>query len=392
MKPVFVEKSIGTEAFDAVKADWQRLFVLSECAPFMTWEWMSAWFENFAEGRSPFFLKAYRDGEVIGILPMIVGQEKFLGMRYKRLALMGDGIGGADQLDIVAAPSDKSVVAAAMVEYIQSEKHCDIASFENLSADSDAAKKLSDHQCHQNGSIANLSISTQASCPQIDLRDGWDSILGHCKRKDNFKRRLKKLEKMDGFEFRSVSDPAETGAAFERFLRLHQLRWESSGGSELSGHPRLIAFQRQVVSALSDTGIIRFDELWADGECRASVYGLDNGRTFYYYNSGYDGDYARYSVGLVLLGLSVKNAVERGNDLYDFLRGEENYKFEWANRSTELVTITLSRNTLPIMLDKTFGQIVTTIETVAKVALPSGFRQILANWRRAWKRNYQLSE
>jgi CelD/BcsL family acetyltransferase involved in cellulose biosynthesis len=217
-------------------------------------------------------------------------------------------------------------------------------------------------------------------------------VLAGSKRADNFRRKLKKLEKMPGFEFRSVTSPEETPAAFRRFARLHEKRWEQDGGSELTGHARLMDFQRRLMPGLSRASLIRFDELWIDGECRSSVYGLDNGHTFYYYNSGYDLDYSHLSVGLVLLGLSVKHAIGRGALDYDFLRGDETYKFDWATHSTDLVSLTFSRNTLPAIAHEMIGKAWSKTRDLAKSALPGTAGDALANLRRAWRRKHQFSD
>jgi CelD/BcsL family acetyltransferase involved in cellulose biosynthesis len=197
---------------------------------------------------------------------------------------------------------------------------------------------------------------------------------------------------MPDFEFRSVTSPVETVEAFERFYRLHEKRWSKTGGSELSGHPRLVSFQRDLAAALAEAALLRFDELWVAGECRASVYGLDDGQTFYYYNSGYDSDWSNYSVGLVLIGLSIKNAIARGNTLYDFLRGDETYKFDWASRRAELKTVSLSRRTASAIAHEGINQAWLGFRNFSKLALPSGLAETLKNRRRAWKRNHELTD
>lgn len=380
-----------SEAFAALKRDWQRLFAASDCAPFLSWEWASAWIEHFGDDKTPYILKAYRGENLIGILPMYITQETFLGMPFKKLGIIGDGIGGADYLDIIAGRGDESDAAEAAIEFLQTENLCDLAVFEQLSGRSELLGTLNRRNPIDGGRLANHSESQTAACPQVDLSTGWESVLKQSKRANNFKRRLKKLKSCDGFEFRSITAPDEATSAFERFLKLHQNRWESAGGSELCGHPRLIAFQRRVVSGMAAAGLLRFDELWLDGECRSSVYGLDDGTTFYYFNSGYDTEYSQLSVGLVLLGLSIKNAVERGNKVYDFLRGIETYKFDWANDSAPLSTVTLNNDRLRVAMHQQLGRAAAELGSISKIALPDAITRSVGNWRRAWKRNYQLS-
>ncbi|HKQ30314.1 MAG TPA: GNAT family N-acetyltransferase, partial [Burkholderiales bacterium] len=47
----------------------------------------------------------------------------------------------------------------------------------------------------------------------------------------------------------------------------------------------------------------------------------------------------KYSVGLVMTGLAIKSAIEEGAHLYDFLLGDERYKFLWAREQRELVRL-----------------------------------------------------
>lgn len=124
----------------------------------------------------------------------------------------------------------------------------------------------------------------------------WDEVLARSRRRSNFGRRLRRLKALDGFEFRSVTSPAELSAAFDRFLDLHRKR-RPGRASALSGSSQLVRFHRDVVARMSATGWLRFDELWCEGALRASIYAFDDGSTFYYYNTGFDTDWADRSVG-----------------------------------------------------------------------------------------------
>ena len=392
MKRVVVHIESANEVFAAIKTEWRELFAAARCSVFLSWEWMSVWFESFGDNRTPFILKACRDGKLIGILPMYLEKRRILGMRFNRLSLMGEGPGGADYLDLIAKPDDRDEALSAIFDFLQRERKFDIICLGNLAADSGTVRFLKNLSRTKSSPLTHFNETVTAVCPHIDLTGGWDAVLAQSKRSSNFSRKLKKLERMNGFEYRSITSADETGEAFERFLRLHEKRWLKEGGSELSGHPRLISFQRRLVEQVSRAGLIRFDELWVDGECRSSVYGLDDGQTFYYYNSGFDPEYSHLSVGLVLLGLSVQNAIGRGNSIYDFLRGDEAYKFDWANRRTNLVTISLHRNTFPVIASEGIGRAWLSLRNISKFALPAGIAEMLKGWWRARKRIYQLSD
>src|SRR5687767_14109177 len=139
MSLVTIKIESREDVFAALKSDWQRLFVEADCSPFMAWEWMSAWFESFGQKKIPFILTAYRKDRLIGILPMILEKQAFLGLRYSRLSFMGARFGGADYLDLIAPPVDRADALSAMLEFVQNGAYCGVIRFENLAHDSETA-------------------------------------------------------------------------------------------------------------------------------------------------------------------------------------------------------------------------------------------------------------
>ena len=59
------------------------------------------------------------------------------------------------------------------------------------------------------------------------------------------------------------------------------------------------------------------------------------------YNSGFQPQRAGLSPGVVLLAHVVRDAIERGRRRFDFLRGEERYKFEFGPTSEAVHAVTI---------------------------------------------------
>ena len=388
MNNFVIEKIEGANALADTGDEWRELFAASDAAPFLSWEWISVWNKWFGANRSPLIVKIYRDARLVGILPLCREEKKIFGMRLDKLGFLGAESGGADYLDIIARPQDKAETAAAALRYLASESDFDALALENLAKNS--ALITASEKLYRPAKMRRIAQSA-AVCPRVSLANGWESVLKESRRASNFKRRFKQLRKFADFEFRSVTAPEEIEAAFERFFRLHERRWEKDGGSELSGHPRLAAFQRDLIKNLAAADLLRFDEIWAKNECRASVYGFDNGETFYYFNAGYDLDWANLSVGLVLIGLSVKAAIERGNKIYDFLRGDEIYKFDWADEQIELLNITLSRRTVPAFASELIDRTRENARSLTRKILPFELTERIKSVRRKWHREKQNS-
>lgn len=363
----------STSDLAALRDDWQRLFRISGATPFRAFEWAFAWLAWFGADRRALVLRAFSGGEVVAVLPLYVEESRTFAMRVSRVGVIGDETGGADHLGPISAPGFESAAVRAFLSFLQSKERFGIISFGAVDGDSELSSAASE---------AGFGSATEAVCPGIELAEGWESVLRSSKRADNFKRRLRKLEAHDGFEFRSVTDPAEVSDAFERFFELHEARWRAAGGSELSGHPRLAGFHRDAVRRMAEAGLVRFDEIWAEGKCRASVYGLESTGRFHYFNAGYDLDWASKSVGLVLIGLSVRSAVERGVGYYDFLRGDEAYKYDWSNRETCLVRARYARRSLPVAALELARGANLAAAAAMKRMLPAGLAELIKAQKR----------
>lgn len=391
MTEIIIRKTDGTEVFNRLRADWRELFAQTDNVPFLSREWLSCWHKYFGADKTPFVLQAFRDDRLIGILPLYRQERKLFGCRmFRRVGLLGDAHGGADYLDVIARAEDRAEVLTAMFDFLRAENSFDLLRLKNLATDSEIAAGARKTAANvDENSLLRYADERGEVCPQIDLAAGWEAVLKNCRRAENFKRALKKLRKISDFEIRSVTAPDEASAAFERFYQLHERRWAQCGGSDLSGNPRLAAFQRELVPLLAAAGLIRFEELWAAGECRASIYFLENEKTSFFYNSGYDLTWAKQSVGLVLLGLSIKNAAERGKISFDFLRGGENYKFEWANcQSRELLNIDLTRPIISTVVRQNVNQLRRDLLNFTKSVLPADLIGRLKYYRRAQMWNW----
>jgi len=381
-----VEEMHGEEAIGALRAEWQALFRASGAPPFLSWEWIAAWQRWLNHGRTPYLLCARGGNELVGLLPLGIEEIRLPGLpvKVRRLSLLGEGFGGADYLDVLALPEQAEQAASAIFDHLARRVSFDVLELDGMAADSPNLPLL-ERRFGEEASFHHR-LTPRFVCPQVELDGDWAAILKRGRRADNFKRRLRQLRARDGFEYRVITRPAESGAAFERFLKLHEACWADRGGSDATGHESLQSFHRDVVIRLAEAGLLRFDELWVEGSCRASIYGLDDGRRYCFYNSGYDTAWKNASPGLVLLGLSIEDAIKRGVRGYDFLRGTETYKFDWANTTRETVSVLVARRGLPARLFIAREQTQLAARAFAEALLPAQAAESIRRWRRSQRR------
>jgi CelD/BcsL family acetyltransferase involved in cellulose biosynthesis len=338
MKRINIEVEEGSEALTSLRVDWQAMFRASGAPPFLSWEWLSTWHKWFGQEKHPFLLCARESGNLIALLPLCA--EKRQSSRFspgmKRMSFMGETYGASDYLDILALPEFKQKSADIFIDYLARPRSFDLLELEGMAADSCTLQSLT--RRFANDGRFGYRIVPQYICPRMSLDARWEDLLERSRRSDYFKRCIRRLNKIASFEFRVISDANEIPAAFGRLLELHVGRWIDRGGSSAFRTAEQKGFTFEAAAELARAGMTRFEEIWLEGECRASLFGFESGDCYYFYLSGFDQAWSKYSLGFTLLWLSIREASRRGLKTYDFLRGDENYKFDWSDNPLMTVT------------------------------------------------------
>ena len=63
----------------------------------------------------------------------------------------------------------------------------------------------------------------------------------------------------------------------------------------------------------------------------------------YLYNSGFDPAYNNFSSGLLNHAFAIKRSIEKKYDVFDFMRGNERYKYDLGGIDTQLYTVILEK-------------------------------------------------
>ena len=66
------------------------------------------------------------------------------------------------------------------------------------------------------------------------------------------------------------------------------------------------------------------------------------GDVYAYYNSGFDPDWSKQSVGTVVMGIAIREAIHEEAKVFDMLEGGETYKRKFADKSRPAATFVLT--------------------------------------------------
>jgi CelD/BcsL family acetyltransferase involved in cellulose biosynthesis len=323
------------EAFLGLRDEWNSLLKSSASnAVFLTHQWLSAWWRHLSEGRELSILLARENGNVIGILPIARRQPQYARMMPTLLEFLGSGLIGSDYLDLIAKPGREADVSSAFAAHLHTRGI--MLQLSQLRSGncvvSHLVKGLQQHQW----TAAQTKLNV---CPYIDLAGlTWERYLanlGPSVRK-NINRYLRILPTHFEMRVSCAKAVSEVDDSLDILIDLHRKRWGATGLSEAFQTSEIIAFHREFARLAAAEGWLRILVLWLNGQPAASLYGLRYGPTFYFYQSGFDPAFNKHSVGVATMGLAIKSAIEEGALEYDFLHGDEEYKFHWASANRDL--------------------------------------------------------
>lgn len=321
--------------------EWRELLQESAAdSVFLTPEWLTAWWDHFGRRRALSLVTLRRRQQLLGLAPFFTGSRRFGSLLpHRSIEFLGTGVVGSDYLDVVIRQGCEPEVSRGFAEYLQRQGA--VVTLSHLHEQSPTAEWLVRSLQGEGWAMARRVIET---CPYITLKGHtWDSYLASLgsSHRYNFNRRLKNLHKAGTLVFEVVEKEDQRREALQSLLSLHNRRWDERGGSGAMQSPPELAFHEAFTRVALERGWLRLFVLRLDGKAIGAMYGLRYGRTFSFYQSGFDPAYRQQSVGLVTMGLAIQRAIAEGVEEYDFLHGTESYKFLWTSETRDLARIQL---------------------------------------------------
>lgn len=185
-----------------------------------------------------------------------------------------------------------------------------------------------------NAANRSVEVKTDEVTAVLELPDSFDQYLTDVGKKERheIRRKRRRYEAAVGPVVHETH--SGSGWAFDEFIRLHRLSAGDKGTFMTPEHEEMFA-------ELIDLGGWRIDLLRTpDATAAACVFGYSDSTGYYLYNSSYDPTYSSGSPGVVLLGTMIETAIGEAMPVFDFLKGDETYKFRLgaeARQLTELV-------------------------------------------------------
>nr|MCU0482394.1 GNAT family N-acetyltransferase [Anaerolineae bacterium] len=180
--------------------------------------------------------------------------------------------------------------------------------------------------------------------PQIQLPstlDGYYEILDK-KQRGELRRKMRRAEAGvdETIDWYVVGAEHDIQAEVQKFFGL--MASSTPQKAEFLKNSQHTAFFEAMIPRMLSAGVLHLAFLRVDGEAVASYLNFDYDKRIWVYNSGFSYKYEALSTGIVLLVYLIQDAIERGYTVFDFLRGNETYKYRMGGLDVPLYQLNVT--------------------------------------------------
>ena len=333
--------------FAELHDEWRNLLQKSKISsPFLTWEWMYSWWICYGEKQptnSLCIVTSRDENNLIGILPGYVTHRRAFGRSGVTFRFLGSEYESSDYLDVIRKDTDGDLVED-LFKFMIKEKKVDMIALYNILEGQTVLTAINDLA----GTIdAQMVVKHHRICPYLPLDGDWDSFVSGLSKNQryNLRRRTRKLFEEFDAELSILEDAGELETAVDELFQLHEDRFKTKQEQSIFRADLRKDFHKKVAGYFLEKNILKLFRLSVENKVIASLYCYEFANKLFYFQFGMDPEWAKHSPGVVIMAQAIKYAIEKKLDYFDFMRGDEEYKFKWTDKVRNMVTIDLAVTT-----------------------------------------------
>ncbi len=308
--------------------------------PFLRHEYQRGWWEHRGGGEwqnaQLVLVSAREDGRLIGIAPLFVAEYE-----GKSSLLLVGSIEISDYLDLIVRMDDHSRFITGLLDFLASTipDNWSTVDWYNLPDSSPTLATLKAEA--ESRGWAHLEEMYRPT-PRIALNGSFDEYLSRVEKKQRheIRRKMRRaIESERGVRW-FISDMADPEAEIDSFLKLME---QDQGKASFLREP-MRAQMRDVIRTAHENGWLWLAFLEADGQRIAAALNFDYENKLWGYNAGVNRDFMDLSPGWVLLGYVLEWCCQNGRYEFDFMRGDEDYKYRFGGVNKYVMRAKLTRS------------------------------------------------
>jgi CelD/BcsL family acetyltransferase involved in cellulose biosynthesis len=378
-------------AFNRLEENWNAVYDTDPDAQFfLSWKWLSGWLGQIS---TPWFIlgvKADRaaDAPYVAFLPLRMQTRTAEARIHNELNMAGNF--AADYTGILCAPGLEHRVIPALARHLKQINWARM-NLENIRVSEPRIRLLLAHfpkagfQVNEISRVGKVDGIDNNLCPFAPLPPDWNGYLETLSANTRQKiRRLLKLVDNPG-EYRiSQATPDTIERDLNTLLQFWEIKWKPRKGDLVH---TLVRSNRTMLTRSFNNGLLFLPTLWKDERPLAALATLidERKRAFLFYMTGRDETFDGPPPGMILHAYSIRYAIANGFAEYDFLRGNEPYKYSFGVKERRIRCVVvdtrnglnlggrIDRRTIPDVLKQA-----TELHQARKlVEAERGYRQVL---------------
>jgi CelD/BcsL family acetyltransferase involved in cellulose biosynthesis len=316
---------------EEITPEWEALLQLSICnRAFSSPAWFIAAYQSQRE--TPLHvIVARRNGILAGVFPLVVNTKT----RLAEFATVWN-----DYNDMITATGDTEVMAGLLHYALTQPMGCDKLALQRLRYDSNCFRAL--RSVFSESHLEKCFVEEPTQYTYVPLSSSYEEYLGSLKSK--FRKNLLSLKRKAQATV-SVRDlhPSSFSPALlpETFLSVHLARFGTRTSFADTGDQ---AFVRYLLPRLFLNGSLRVFALFQEESIVAMALCMVGADSLCLWNGGFLPETENWSPGTLLIDAGLHSACDLGLAEYDFLRGTEAYKKNWADSFRTVGSIELPTN------------------------------------------------
>jgi CelD/BcsL family acetyltransferase involved in cellulose biosynthesis len=325
-------RAVTTDAeFDRLAPVWDRLMEEARLDnPFLSYACLRTAWDCFGADNRLLILVVQDDGETVAIAPLMIGTERLLGVRVRRVGFIHHV--AVERLDFIVARRHAQAYAAVWEYLRRRSNEWDLLKLPQLSSASRLLAELP--RCAaRDGFLTGFWRSSDSM--YVAVRGAWDPYLERldARHRSNLRRRLRRLFGEHTVVVDQITAIEDVDAALEDGLRIEAAGWKGEMGTAIASNPDIRRFYTELARRCAARGWLRLRFLNVDGRRIAFSYALVCRNVLYSLKGAYDPDSAAHSPFTLLSYLMLKDAFEHGLSRYEFLGPGDPWKAAWTRKS-----------------------------------------------------------
>jgi len=312
---------------------------------FSTWEWVSTWWKHFGKAKRLVILLIKEKNDILALAPFMRSKHTILRFgSFQKISFVGSH--DSDYHHFILKKNDVALLKS-LITYLRDCLTWDYLELDDLperSVSTNLLRTISQEEtCKQwDERVCNF-------CPYISLPSSMNLFMKkHIDRglRKYLGRYWRKLEKRYCVSLKKYDELGTVNEAMDIFFQLHQKRWKSKDRSGAFNEAVYRDFHREIAKQFDEQGWLGLYFLTLNGQPVSALYGFDYNQKAYWYQAGFDPDYAAYSVGSLIMMLVIEKCIQKGLQEADLMRHAEMYKRRWTSKERKNLQVTYSQNGL----------------------------------------------